>query len=92
MNSGPVDRPPTLRALRESRGLSQSQLATLAGVAQATVSFWESGARRPGLEESVRAARALGVPLDEFARVLGLDGADVGEVGLRASLIQGAGR
>lgn len=36
-----------LKKLRENRGLSQSQLATIIGVSQKTVSAWEVGRRNP---------------------------------------------
>ncbi len=52
-----------LRARRVERGWSQAELAGRIGVAQSLVSTWESGAKRPGLDQLRRLAAALDVPI-----------------------------
>lgn len=66
---------PSLAALRLRAGLSQRELATACGVQQPHVSRWESGRVEPGLIQSRRMARALGVSLDEFAEAFVNSGA-----------------
>lgn len=55
-----------VRAIREARGLSQQQIAKLAGVPRATWSHLESGAANPTLSVLTRVADALQVRLDEL--------------------------
>lgn len=55
-----------LRTLREARGLSQEQIARLAGIPRATWSHLESGAGNPTLAVLTRAAAALHVGLEEL--------------------------
>lgn len=69
--SSPIDREKVaqrfsdnLRAFRELRGLTQSQLGTRARIAAASVSHFETGQRAPSLESLVRLAQALEVSLD----------------------------
>jgi transcriptional regulator with XRE-family HTH domain len=50
------------QAIRDQRtvlGLSQAQLAKVLGVDQSAVSWWESGAKAPGVERQVAIAAAL---------------------------------
>ena len=57
----------TLKRLRESKGLSQLQLAKRADVAQAYISEMEAGDKRnPGIETLRKLAKALGVPVTEL--------------------------
>lgn len=49
-----------LEELRKKCGMTQSELATLAGVRQNTVSQWESGKRRPSVEVAKRIGSVLG--------------------------------
>lgn len=55
-----------IRQLRERRGLSQSQLAKLAGIPRATWTHLESGAANPTLAVLIKAANALQVRLEEL--------------------------
>ena len=55
-----------VRQLREARGLTQEQMARLAGIPRATWSHMESGAANPTLTVLHRIARALQVPLEEL--------------------------
>jgi len=50
-----------LRARREAVGLTQEKLARQCGVSRAAVAQWEAGVTRPGLDNLMRAAKALGV-------------------------------
>jgi transcriptional regulator with XRE-family HTH domain len=53
-----------LKAARELRGLSQSQLATNAELPPSSVSHFEAGARKPSFENLKRLAGALDVTTD----------------------------
>jgi transcriptional regulator with XRE-family HTH domain len=55
-----------IKALRESRGLSQQQIARAAGVPRATWTHLESGGANPTLAVLVKVATALQVRLDEL--------------------------
>ena len=55
-----------LRALREARGLSQQQIAKLAGIPRATWAHLESGAGNPTLSVLVKVAGALQIRLEEL--------------------------
>ena len=55
-----------IKALRESRGLSQQQMAKAAGIPRATWTHLESGAANPTLTVLVKVAASLQVRLDEL--------------------------
>jgi transcriptional regulator with XRE-family HTH domain len=55
-----------IKALRESRGLSQQQIAKLAGVPRATWTHLESGGANPTLAVLIKVANALQARLDEL--------------------------
>ena len=55
-----------VRAIREARGLSQQQMATVAGIPRATWSHLESGTANPTLAVLVRVAAALQIRIDEL--------------------------
>ena len=55
-----------IAAIREARGLSQAQIAKIAGVPRATWTNLESGAANPTLAVLVKVANALQVRLDEL--------------------------
>ncbi len=57
---------PRLRALRQARGATLSQLSETTGISVSTLSRLESGQRRPTLELLLPLARAYRVPLDEL--------------------------
>ncbi|KOX04752.1 MULTISPECIES: helix-turn-helix domain-containing protein [Micromonospora] len=57
---------PRLRALRQQRGTTLTQLAELTGISVSTLSRLESGNRKPTLELLLPLARAHQVPLDEL--------------------------
>ncbi len=55
-----------VRQLRESRGLTQQQIATIAGVPRPTWANLESGLANPTLAVLIRVANALQVRLEEL--------------------------
>lgn len=55
-----------LKKARESAGLSQSKLASLLNVSQATVGMWETGRREPSFEMLTAIAKHLGVPAGQL--------------------------
>jgi transcriptional regulator with XRE-family HTH domain len=55
-----------LRELRKAAGLSQPQLARLAGVTRNAVSQWEAGKTKPSSKRLVQLSRALNVPIDQI--------------------------
>jgi transcriptional regulator with XRE-family HTH domain len=57
---------PRLRALRQQRGATLTQLAQTTGISVSTLSRLESGQRKPTLELLLPLARAHQVPLDEL--------------------------
>ena len=55
-----------VKDLRQARGLTQGQLAKLAGIPRATWANLESGAANPTLNVMLAVARGLQVPLEEL--------------------------
>ncbi len=56
--------PKTLSQLRQEKGVSQRNAASALGVSQALLSHYENGAREPGLDFLLRAAKFYGVSTD----------------------------
>jgi transcriptional regulator with XRE-family HTH domain len=57
---------PRLRALRQQRDITLTDLSAGTGISVSTLSRLESGQRRPTLELLLPLARAYGVPIDEL--------------------------
>jgi transcriptional regulator with XRE-family HTH domain len=57
---------PRLRALRQQRGVTLTELSATTGISVSTLSRLESGQRRPTLELLLPLARVHQVPLDEL--------------------------
>ena len=57
---------PRLRALRQARGTTLTDLATATGLTSSTLSRLENGKLRPTLEQLLPLARVHGVPLDDL--------------------------
>lgn len=55
-----------IKALRESRGLTQEQLGTAAGTTKTTVYRIEAGIKQPSWDMAVALAAALGVSVERF--------------------------
>lgn len=75
-----------LQALREQRGLTQTQLGQRAGMAPAAISHFETAQRVPSLESFVRLVDALEVSADSLlGRIGAVSSAQVDPIFLRAS-------
>jgi transcriptional regulator with XRE-family HTH domain len=75
-----------LRAFRELRGFTQTELGQRAGIGSASVSHFETGQRAPSLESLVRLADALEISTDALLGRPGSSGvAHVHPIFLRAS-------
>lgn len=55
-----------LEELRKKRGMTQHELAVLAGVQQNTISQWESGKRNPSVTRLISLAKIFDCTLDEL--------------------------
>lgn len=55
-----------VRKLRERAALSQDDLATKAGISQATLSRWERAAGLEQVRAFARLAKVLGVPMERL--------------------------
>ena len=66
-----------LKRLRESAGLSQSQLAKKAGVEQVSISRWEAGIHTPTVEQLLKLCAPLRCTLYDL---LGIEGPVAPEV------------
>lgn len=59
-----IDCSEKLRALREGKHLTQSQLAARVGVSKATISAYETASKAPSLDVLIRLSRVFGVTVD----------------------------
>ena|ERR1700722_12403590 len=55
-----------LRVERERLGLTQTELAQVAGVSRQLVSTTEAGHSKPGVDAAIALARVVGVPVEEL--------------------------
>ena len=55
-----------IKNLRESRGMTQKQLAMNIGVTEAVISNWETGKNRPNVDVLKKLCAALEVSADEL--------------------------
>lgn len=53
-----------VKRLRESRGMTQRQLADRLNVSPAAVALWETGANKPTMKNAVELANILGCSID----------------------------
>ncbi len=59
-----------LRLLRESKNMTQEQLADKAGISRREVVNLENGVNLPKMQTADLIAAALGVPLDELSTII----------------------
>lgn len=78
---------PRLRAIRQQRGATLTQLSAATGISVSTLSRLESGQRRPTLELLLPLARAHQVPLDDL-----VDAPPTGDPRTRLRPVQRGGR
>lgn len=57
-----------LRELRKSKGISLKELGAIVGVAESTMSLYESGKRQPDYETLLKLAEYYGVTVDYLLR------------------------
>lgn len=82
-----------LRQLRKEKNLTQKQLATLIGVKNSVISFYEVGDRIPSPEVIVKLATVLHVSsdyllgIDRHAESVDISGLDENDKGLVRSLV-----
>ncbi|MGI6695063.1 MAG: AAA family ATPase [Christensenellales bacterium] len=62
-----------LLSLREKLGLSQGQLGKLIGVSNKSISKWETGAAKPGVDTLSKLALALQVSVNELVKPAAVD-------------------
>lgn len=53
-------------AIRDAKGLKDSDVSRMSGVATATLSSWKSGAYKPKIEKLLAIAKVLGVSIEEL--------------------------
>lgn len=58
----------TMRTIRKAKGMTMKELGEKVGVAEVTVSFYETGKREPSLEVLCKIADELDVSLDMLVR------------------------
>lgn len=58
-----------IAAARIEAGMTQAELAAQLGVPQPQIAKWETGARRPKVENLARIAAALNVPLERLLQL-----------------------
>lgn len=72
-----VDCSQKLRMLRESRHLTQLQVANRIGVTKATISAYETATKTPSVDMLIRLSRLFGVTVDYLVCVDSSQGIDV---------------
>lgn len=55
-----------IRFIREQRGLTQEQLASIIGKDYSTIGKWENGTRSPIMEDVLKIADILDIPIEEL--------------------------
>ena len=59
----------TIKSIRAKSGLTQAEFAERLGVSKSTVSAWEVGTRRPGLDKIIKISSVFGVPVQKILGV-----------------------
>lgn len=55
-----------IKKIREKKGITQQELATVLGVGQSTVAMWETNKSLPRVDTLKAIAKALGCTIDEL--------------------------
>lgn len=55
-----------IRRLRKMRGLTQEEFAAALGMSQASISRFETGERKPDVDDLIRIARFFGCKVDDL--------------------------
>lgn len=61
-----MDRRLNIRPLRNALGMSQRDLAQQLGVTPAAVGYWETGARKPGMDNLLAMAELFHCSIDDL--------------------------
>ena len=57
-----------IKKIREEKGLTQMELATILNVSQSTIAMWETNKSLPRVETLKAIAKAFGCTVDELLR------------------------
>lgn len=87
-----VDCSEKLKSLRETRGMTQLQVANRIGVSKTMVSAYETASKAPSVEVLIRLSRLFGVSVDylvcvDAAKVIDVSGLDDDSIALVAALV-----
>lgn len=63
----------TLKEIRQSRGLTQEQLAKAIDVTPSAITMYESGARNPSVKVLIKLSHFFNVSIDKLINVLPID-------------------
>lgn len=58
----------SIKALRESKNMTQAELAELVGINRTTISMWETNNSMPRADKLIQLANILGCTVDELLR------------------------
>lgn len=87
-----VDCSEKLKSLRETRGMTQLQVANRIGVSKTMVSAYETASKAPSVEVLIRLSRLFGVSVDylvcvDAVKVIDVSGLDDDSIALVAALV-----
>lgn len=87
-----IDCSEKLKSLRETRGMTQLQVANRIGVSKAMVSAYETASKAPSVEVLIRLSRLFGVSVDylvcvDAIKVIDVSGLDDDSIALVATLV-----
>ena len=77
-----------IKTLRQERGLTQSELASMAGVSRSLLTMYENETRNPNTKRLASIARALGVPPEALFD----SGEEVWDIALKLQLLSAENR
>ncbi len=88
-----VDCSEKLKSLRETRGMTQLQVANRIGVSKTMVSAYETASKAPSVEVLIRLSRLFGVSVDylvcvDAAKVIDVSGLDDDSIALVSALVE----